>query len=274
MHKLISLFLISIALTANSKTIAITIDDLPFVGTTHNKPHKIKRENMRFKKIINALKKYNIPVTGFVVAGTIEKGQWELLKEFHQAGFVIANHTYNHLNLNASNAERYINNIQRADEKLAPFLTGKKFFRYPYLAQGRGYKKERVASYLEEHGYIIAPITIDSLDFKFNQSLYRIPYSIRKHEKNLTRFRDRYLRYIWHQTLRAERKSKQLGTPDESQILLLHANLVNSFFLDDIIEMYQDKGYKFVSLEDALNSEPLKIKAFIDRYIDESKVEF
>lgn len=268
MKKMILSLIVSFSLMANAanKTIAITIDDLPFVGNTHNKPHKIKRENMRFKKIIDALKKYNIPVTGFVVAGTIEKGQWQLLKEFHDEGFVIANHTYNHLNLNASSADRYISNIQRADEKLTPFLTGKKFFRYPYLAEGRGYKKEKVANYLEEQGYIIAPITIDSLDFKFNQSLYRIPYSIRKHEKNLNHFRDRYLRYIWSQTLRAERKSLKLGMPDESQILLLHANLVNSFFLDDILQMYKDKGYKFVSLEQALNSEPLKIKAFIDKY--------
>jgi peptidoglycan/xylan/chitin deacetylase (PgdA/CDA1 family) len=260
--------LISVALNvnANIKTIAITIDDLPFVGSTHNKPHKIKRENMRFKKIIDALKKYNIPVTGFVVAGTIEKGQWDLLKEFHQSGFIIANHTYTHLNLNVNNAERYIRNIKRADEKLSPFLTGTKFFRYPYLAEGRGYKKAKVANYLEQQGYIIAPITIDSLDFKFNQSLYRIPYSIRKHEKNLTRFRDKYLRYIWRQTVRAERKSLRQGTPNESQILLLHANLINSFFLDDIIQMYKDKGYKFVSLEQALNSESLKIQSFIDRY--------
>ena len=35
-------------------------------------------------------------------------------------------------------------------------------------------------------------------------------------------------------------------------ILLIHANLLNSFVLGDIIEMYQKNGYKIIKLEDAL----------------------
>lgn len=56
--------------------------------------------------------------------------------------------------------------------------------------------------------------------------------------------------YIWKQTLRAEKNSNK----DAKQILLIHANLLNSYVLNDILEMYQKKGYKFISLTDALKN--------------------
>ena len=35
-------------------------------------------------------------------------------------------------------------------------------------------------------------------------------------------------------------------------IVLIHANLLNSHFLGDIIHMYRSHGYKFITLEEAL----------------------
>ena len=254
-RRLVCLLLLSCLLPLGyCKEIALTIDDLPFVGSTHNKAYKIKLENQRFKAIIDTLKKHNIPVVGFVIAGTIESGQWQLLEEFHQAGFIIANHTHNHLNLNQTSAERYINNIQQADLTLAPLLPDKKFFRYPYLAEGRGQRKERVAEFLVQANYIVAPVTIDSKDFRFNQALYAIPYRVRKYKNNLGALKRRYLSYIWRQTLRAEKIAARKTAAPTKQILLLHANLINSLFLDDIILMYKRKGYRFISLEDALKA--------------------
>lgn len=57
--------------------------------------------------------------------------------------------------------------------------------------------------------------------------------------------------YIWQQTLRAEKNAKGKNV---KQILLIHANLLNSLCLEDIIEMYRKNGYKFISLADALKN--------------------
>ncbi len=46
---------------------------------------------------------------------------------------------------------------------------------------------------------------------------------------------------------------KLTGSPGK-QILLIHANLLNSLCLGDIINMYEEKGYKFISLEEALGN--------------------
>ena len=249
---LVLTFTILFSITTNAKQtkeIAITIDDLPFVGTTHNKPGNLRREKERFMLMLESIKKHNIPAVGFVVAGTIEKDQWQLLESFHQAGLTIGNHTHTHANLNRTSAEKYINDIAKADQVLEPLMQGPKFFRYPYLAEGKGTTKEQVQAYLWQNNYIIAPVTIDSKDFKFNQRLLSIHW--RSRQKHINRIKNQYLNYMWRQTLRAERLS---GDKQESQILLIHANYLNAYVMDDLIQMYKDKGYTFITLEKALKS--------------------
>ncbi|MDF1828392.1 MAG: polysaccharide deacetylase family protein [Legionellaceae bacterium] len=230
-----------------TREIAITLDDLPFVGSANHKPAALKREHDRFMRILDTLVENQVPATGFVIAGSIEQGQWELLQAFHDAGFTIGNHTYSHLNLNRTSSEKYIDNVAHADKVLIPLMSHPRYFRYPYLAEGHGEKKAEVQNYLATHDYIVAPVTIDTKDFKFNEQLYRVAYRARP--KYLPHLKKRYLAYIWKQTLRAEKKAK--GRPSK-QILLLHANLLNSHFLSDIISMYREHGYRFISLSEAL----------------------
>lgn len=227
--------------------IAITIDDLPFVGSSNGDQGKLKREHDRFLKILQALKDNKVPATGFVIANSIEPGQWALLEQFKNEGFIIGNHTYSHANLNRLPAEKYIQEIAHADEILAPLMTQQKYFRYPYLAEASGEKKEQVHQYLASTQYQIAPVTIDSKDYRFNAQLLGIPWRVRS--QHLAQIKRQYLNYIWNQTLRAEKRSHHA---DDKQILLIHANLLNSYFLGDIIEMYKQHGYQFISLSDAL----------------------
>jgi peptidoglycan-N-acetylglucosamine deacetylase len=231
------------------REIAITLDDLPLVGSTGHNEAALKREHDRFFSILDTLVENKVPATGFVIAGSIGKGQWEMLEAFHDAGFTIGNHTYSHANLNSMSSEKYIENVARADKILSPLMSHPRYFRYPYLAEGRGQKKILVQQYLSEHDYIIAPITIDTKDFRFNSQLYRVPYRARPNY--LPKLKKQYLSYIWKQTLRAEKRAKEKPV---RQILLLHANLLNSHFLGDIIKMYRDHGYQFITLQKALDN--------------------
>lgn len=234
---------------AQEKEIAITIDDLPLVASRMNTPANRQRSIDRFTQIIQAFQKYKVPATGFVIAGAIEKGQWEFLEQFRQAGLMLGNHTYSHYNLNQMSAEKYIADLERADKILAPIMTQPKYFRYPYLAEGNKKTKQKVYDYLNEHHYTIAPVTIDSKDFEFNKMVYRVPYRARA--AYIEKLKPRYLAYIWKQTLLAEKKSQG---KNGKQILLIHANLLNSYLLGDILHMYQENGYKFISLTDALKN--------------------
>lgn len=251
MDKLLFLFIALLCSVsfAEIKEIAITMDDLPLVASRMDTPGNQQRASDRFTQIVQTFQKYKVPVIGFVIAGAIEKGQWAFLEQFRQAGFMLGNHTYSHYDLDHVSAEQYIADIDRADKILAPIMTQPKYFRYPYLAEGTKEKKQKVSAYLKEHKYFIAPVTIDSKDFNFNEMLYKVPY--RSRIEYIQKIKPRYLAYIWNQTLRAEKSTHGSGM---KHILLIHANLLNSYVLGDILEMYQNKGYKFISLTDALKN--------------------
>ncbi|AAU26722.1 TPA: polysaccharide deacetylase family protein [Legionella pneumophila subsp. pneumophila] len=228
---------------AQKKAIAITIDDLPFVG---------EYRNFHLNMMMNTMKDEKIPATGFIIAKEVRPDNWEILHKFREAGFGLGNHTFSHANLNKLKAKEYIQEIKEADSLLMPVLTEPKYFRYPYLAMSSGSKKNKILCYLEKHHYQVAPITIDSKDFVFNQRLLSVPELGRR--AYLDELKPFYLDFIWQQTLKAEEHTQYHHNPDQAQILLIHANLLNAYVLPDIINLYKQNGYTFVSLEDALKT--------------------
>ena len=232
---------------ASQREIAITIDDLPFVGSDSNNEGNLKRTHDRFMKIMQSLIDNHVPATGFIIAGAIGKGQWQLLEAFRNEGFELGNHTYTHANLNRISSEKYMDEIARADQKLAPVMTQPKYFRYPYLAEGKGATKQAIQDFLTENQYTVAPVTIDSKDYLFNERLLHVSW--RERNQYLAQMKQEYLDYIWKETIMAEKRSSH---GSGKQILLVHANLLNSHFLGDVIRMYKKNGYRFISLNEAL----------------------
>ncbi|STX42873.1 polysaccharide deacetylase [Legionella donaldsonii] len=248
---------------AQKRLIAITIDDLPFVG---------EAKNFHLNMIINAIKSHEIPATGFIIAGEVNPDNWKMLHKFRDAGLGLGNHTFSHLNLNKVDTEAYIEEIDAADKMLMPVLTEPKFFRYPYLAMSGGNKKEKVLHYLSKKNYHVAPITIDSKDFIFNQLLLDVPQNQRR--SFLEALKVAYIDFIWQQTLKAEEHDRYNHKPDQAQILLIHANLLNAYVLPDIINLYKQNGFTFVSLEEALNApESPKMLAKKEKSQSDAKIE-
>lgn len=229
--------------TPVKKLISITIDDLPFVG---------EYRNFHLNMMIETMTKQQVPATGFIIASEVRKNNWETLRKFRDAGFGLGNHTLTHANLGKLSTKESLREIQEADVILSPVLTEPKYFRYPYLSMNSGQKKENILCFLAKNNYHVAPITIDSKDFIFNQRLLAIPeLSRRAYLEELKPF---YLDFIWQQTIRAEKHNNSHHTPQQAQILLIHANLLNAYVLPDIINLYKENGYTFVSLEAALKT--------------------
>ncbi len=231
---------------AQERTIAITLDDLPFVG---------EGANFHLNLIIDCIEKNNIPVTGFIIGEKVAPKTWPVLERFRNVGQGLGNHTFSHSSLDQMDAATYIQEIARTDDKIRPLLTEPKYFRYPYLAMGHGSKKEAVLNYLAQQNYHVAPITIDSKDFIFNQQLLATPEIERR--DFLKELAPVYLDYILIQTLDAEQFNRANHFQNRAQILLIHANLLNAYMLCDIINLYKALGYRFVSLEKALQTFPL-----------------
>lgn len=227
----------------HAKAVAITIDDLPFVG---------EYRNFHLKMIIDTMQAQQVPATGFIIASEVRNDNWETLQKFRDAGFGLGNHTFSHANLNKLKVKEYIHEIKEADSILLPVLTEPKYFRYPYLAMSSGSKKNKILCYLAKKNYHVAPITIDSKDFVFNQRLLAVPEIDRR--TYLAELKSFYLDFIWQQTLKAEEHTQYHHNPEQAQILLIHANLLNAYVLPDLINLYKRNGYTFVTLEDALKT--------------------
>ena len=244
-HLLLTFFLFIFGIEASfahNKELVLTIDDLPFVGES---------QNFHLDMIITALKSTDTPATGFIIAKEVTPKNMPMLIKFREAGLNLGNHTLSHANLNKLSAQSFFHEIDAADRILAPVLTEPKYFRYPYLAMGTGTKKSAIIQHLAEKKYQIAPISIDSKDFVFNQILLSVPQNERR--AFLPSLKNCYLDFIWQQTLKAEEHTAYIHKPDQPQILLIHANLLNAYVLPDIINLYKEKGYSFVNIENALN---------------------
>lgn len=232
--------------TFAQKTVVLTIDDLPFVG---------EYRNFHLNMMMETMLKEGIPATGFIIANEVRNDNWEMLQKFREAGFDLGNHTFSHANLNRLSVAEYMQEINKADKLLKPVLTKPKYFRYPYLAMSNGAKRNDILCYLKSKHYTVAPITIDSKDFIFNQRLLAVPELKRRdYLKELKPF---YLDFIWQQTLKAEEHNQYHHNPEQTQILLIHANLLNAYVLPDIINLYKEQGYKFVTLRKALKNDKL-----------------
>lgn len=218
------------------REIALTIDDLPL-------------DQKFFTNIVQTLVEHKAPAIGFVIAQRLNPDSMQNMNEFLNAGFLIGSHSYSHLNLKKTTPELYIADLERADKILTPLMTGNKYFRYPYLSEGKWRTKQKVLDYLIANHYTVAPVTIDSRDFEFNKEF--IENSEHNNPEVVRQFKQRYVNFVWKQTKKAEQSQRCNVT---KQIILLHANVLNSLFLGDLLQMYEKHGYHFITLNEALQT--------------------
>ncbi|CAM4425638.1 MAG: hypothetical protein LEGION0403_FIIPPAGN_01009 [Legionella sp.] len=221
------------ACTPDERRIAITLDDLPL-------------EHAQFEKITHALTKHKAPAIGFVITKNLNEDNRKDLHAFLDMGFDLGSHSHSHFNLRKVSAASYIADVDQADKILNPLMTGTKYYRYPYLSESSFAKKQMVLHYLKKNHYRVAPITIDSRDFIFN---VKFTNKVRSNPELFNKLRQQYLDFVWQRTVLAEYNQRCNST---KQILLLHANRLNSYFLDDLLQMYEQHGYRFISLDEAL----------------------
>lgn len=261
---LIATLAVSIYAQSPQRTIAITIDDLPVVSTRGD----LKNRQKITKNILKHLKDAKVPAIGFVNENKLYAGkerdekQIDLLRMWIDAGLELGNHTYSHRSLNQIELGDYQADILKGETITKELLAKKgksiKYFRHPYLQTGRSLDvKAGLDEFLAKHGYTIAPISVDNADYIFSRA-YDIAFD--KGDKELMKkVGDAYVPYMESKIDYWERQSTKLFGREISQTLLIHANFINSDYLDDLITMLQRRGYKVVDLETALKDEAYKL---------------
>ena len=240
------------------REIAITIDDLPWATMGEETPATLAQFHPR---LIAAMKAAEAPVTGFVNEGKLVSGgkvdtsRVHLLKDWLDAGLDLGNHTYAHADLHAVGLEEYEADILRGEVFLRPLLAERdqapRWFRHPYLRAGRSAAdKTALQAFLEEHGYRIAPVTVDTSDWIWAGAYRKALAS--DDQPTLARLREEYVPYMLAKIDYFEAQSLQLLGYNLPQILLMHANEINADCYGDLVAGIRARGYTTITLEAAM----------------------
>jgi len=246
------------------RTVAITIDDLPVVSTRRD----IENRREITKKLLAHIKKAKVPAIGFVNENKLYAGdqrdekQIDLLRMWLDSGLELGNHTYSHRSLNTIPLSDYQADLLKGEVITRELLARKKktlrYFRHPYLQTGRSLEvKQQFDAFLANHGYTIAPISFDNADYIFSAA-YDKAFD-RKDLELMKRVGEAYVPYMESKLDYWERQSTKLFAREISQTLLIHANFINSDYFDDLAAMFRKRGYRFVTLEEALKDDAYRL---------------
>jgi peptidoglycan/xylan/chitin deacetylase (PgdA/CDA1 family) len=254
------LCLLTLAARGQSRTVAITVDDLPCANCAPMNPDGTAAQGMieaTNQKLIAGLSGAHIPVTGFVITQEVEQAGaigHHSLQLWLNAGFDLGSHSYSHPNFADITTEQMESDIARADAYLSPLLAANhrklRFFRFPYNDTGDTQTKhDALAAYLKEHGYQVATCTIDTSDYLFAQAYARaIGY---KDSSTADRIRREYLSYSATEIDFYAALNRRVLGYEPPQVMLLHDSMLNADSIDDILALYRSRGYRFVSLAEA-----------------------
>lgn len=244
----------------NERRIALTFDDLPWVMNRNEPPPDLDKQ---YAHLIASLKQTGVPAIGFVNDGklyqqeTLRPERIRMLEDWLDAGLELGNHTAWHGDLHALGLPGFQNDILLGERHLKPLLEKRgltpRWFRHPYLRTGRNADDKAVmADFLASHGYRTAPVTINSSEWVYALA-YRNTLENGRDVETLTRIRKAYLAYMLSKLDYYERRSIELLDYRVAQIMLIHANELNADVLTDLVAAIRGRGYRFVSLDEAVS---------------------
>jgi peptidoglycan/xylan/chitin deacetylase (PgdA/CDA1 family) len=226
--------------------IAISLDDAPMPGT-------ILYSGMeKSKKILQALEKSSCPAIGVFATAAHAQGKRNIkrLRMYGEAGHMIANHSYNHYNLNKVTAEKFIADIKKAHLVLSSLPNFKPFFRFPYLAEGKNKaQRQAVISALQAMGYQEGYTTVNNHDYYINKLLVEAIKAGKVVDYD--KLRDLYLSILWDCIETSQKLAYKVLHRKVKHVLLLHENDLAALFIGDLITHIRNQGWRIISIEEA-----------------------
>lgn len=249
----------TVAQTHPERRVAITMDDLPASAAQSMSAQELTDMT---SKIVGTLKQQQIPAVGFVNENKLYMKVGEVdariatLNQWLDAGLELGNHAFSHPSFNKIGLKEFEESVIRGEVVTKTLLAqhGKKmrYFRHPFLDVGRDLQSRReLEAFLINRGYTIAPVTLDPEDWAF-APIYDAARNSGDTEMQ-KKVADSYLKYAAEVFDYYEKFSHELLGYEPPQVILLHGNNLEADHLADLLEILRKRGYRFVSLESALN---------------------
>lgn len=245
---------------AQDRRVAVTFDDLPFQTTAEALCDPAQAMALT-EAFVGMLAPLDTRATAFVNEGKVCDEQREtllpqILTAWLDADVGLGNHTFSHINIHRTTPEAYLADLDRGDDITRPLLEARGqelvWFRHPFLFAGETpEKRAALDAGIAERGYRVAPVTIDNEDWRFGQA-YRQAEAAGD-TVLMRRIGEAYVAHMAAVLDAVEPYSADLaGGEEPPQVLLLHANSLNQTWYPTIHALYLERGYRFVTLEEAM----------------------
>ena len=175
------------------------------------------------EKILDALKKHNVPATFFLVGNYLET-QPDLVRRMVAEGHIVGNHTYHHPDMGSiSDWASFAAELTALEDKYRE-VTGQEMVKYYRPPQGK-YSRDNLQM-AKEMGYQTFFWSLAYVDWYEND-----------------------------QPTKEEAFEKLLGRIHPGAIVLLHStSTTNAQILDELLTKWEEMGYRFGSLQELVSS--------------------
>jgi peptidoglycan/xylan/chitin deacetylase (PgdA/CDA1 family) len=243
-------------ISAGAQQIAFTWDDVPAHSALPSGETRVEIG----RKLIEAMKAEHMPpVYGFVngVAMEREPASEPMMKDWRAAGFPMGNHAWSHMNLNTAKLQDWEADVLKNEPVLEKYAAKDAagsdswhWLRFPYLAEGdTTEKRDGARKFLAEHHYKIAAVTMSFGDYMWNEPYARC---VAKNDTAaIAQLESSYLDAAAQDAYFRRAMAKALFGHDIPYVLLMHVGSFDARMLPRLLKMYRDKGFSFVTLEDA-----------------------
>ncbi len=249
-------------LFAQQRKVTITVDDLLATPADANEYEYIS------DNILKTLLENNVKAVGFVNESRLytneepDSTKIKILEKWMKSDMELGNHTFSHVYINNTSIEDYKKDVIKGELITRPLLKKYdkelKYFRHPQLRTGPtdAYRSE-LTNFLKNRGYIIAPVTIDNDEY-----IHAFCYANAKKEGNtllMAKIGRDYIDYMRSVFDFYEKLSASFLGYEVPQTLLIHANNLNADYLDELVELIKNRGYVFISIDEALKDRGYKL---------------
>ncbi|WP_419827061.1 polysaccharide deacetylase family protein [Sphingomonas sp.] len=240
--------------TDRGSVVALTFDDLPLFGRYASADEALRVTT----RLFSGLRRHHLPATGFVneiqLEGPDRTARAALLARWLDAGMDLGNHTYSHLSLDRVSVDAYIADTARDETVTRPLLAargrGERWFRYPYLETGPTVAaRDRFREWLSNHGYRIAPVTMENADWRF-APVYDEAVA-RGDPARAREVRAAYLAFTDHIVGWYQEAGTVLFGREPAFVFLLHASRLNAAAIDDLARILSRHRLRGVTLDQA-----------------------
>jgi len=205
------------------------------------------------KMILDQLAERDLQAVLFVCGRNLDNEDGKrVLESWDDAGHIIANHTYSHLNYNnpKNDFEKYRDDILRCDSLISVYKNFQKYFRFPMLKGGETReKRDSINTFLQRTGYRNGYVTIDNSDWFINSRM--IKFLEENPDSSIENYKKYYIDHLIDRAKYYDDIAYKLLGRRVKHTLLLHHNLTSALFLNDLMKAFEKEGWELIDAEDA-----------------------